>query len=284
MPTIEFKTFDKDNKTFEYYKPVLAKKYLPEWWRNFPSRNGFMMEPTVTFRGCPAMQDLLATGWYIVLTKDVEVFHDTSGNRSTWQVIDPENNSHIGTPPHAQSQMHQDLHYATREDGVVQTAFKFKTGIGIITPPNYSIMMTDPFLFQHRDFSTWQGIMHTDYFNNALENCQVICYPKVENSFKIKAGTPIAQIIPYKREEWVASYTPRSVTNWVGEESGDDMGRFDDISINVSASDKLANHGMDDSESEEMRKQRRKQYRSKGVNVGKMFDECPYHKEDKDGS
>ena len=62
------------------------------------------------------------------------------------------------------------------------------------------------------------------------------------------------------------------------------MGRFDGISINVSAADKLANHGIDENESEEMRKQRRKQYRSKGVNVGKMFDECPYHKEDKDGS
>ena len=63
-------------------------------------------------------------------------------------------------------------------------------------------------------FATWHGIIDTDEFNVNQDNSQIIFYPKVNHSFTIPAGTPLCQIIPFKREEWVATYQLKDSKIW----------------------------------------------------------------------
>lgn len=67
-------------------------------------------------------------------------------------------------------------------------------------------MFLDPFLFSNRHWQTWQGIIDADTFSTNTDTTQVIMYPKTRKDFTIKAGTPLVQVVPYKREEWTASY------------------------------------------------------------------------------
>ncbi len=71
MPTIEFRTFDE--KSFQLFRPVAAREYLPEWWKKSKIRVDHRGHHTQTIRSCPSMQDWLTMGYYIVATDDVPV-------------------------------------------------------------------------------------------------------------------------------------------------------------------------------------------------------------------
>ena len=71
----------------------------------------------------------------------------------------------------------------------------------------------DPFLFQNKWFPLPD--IDGDTFNKNLDNAQLILYPRQSKSFTIKKGTPICQIIPFRREEWVATYQLRSYNDFV---------------------------------------------------------------------
>ena len=109
--------------------------------------------------------------------------------------------------------------YLPDDEAPVRSAFKFRNAWNITTPPGYSTMYLDPFLFQNKYFATWQGIIDTDKFNANYDNAQIIFYPRVSHSFVIKKGTPLVQVIPFKREEWNATYVVNGSEDWTKNRS-----------------------------------------------------------------
>ena len=71
---------------------------------------------------------------------------------------------------------------------------KFKMDFLIETPKGTSCYYLDPFLFDNPYFSTWQGVIDTDKFNQITTNNNLIFYPKVDESFIIPKGTPLSLI------------------------------------------------------------------------------------------
>ena len=84
---------------------------------------------------------------------------------------------------------------------------KFKMDFLIETPKGTSCYYLDPFLFDNPYFTTWQGIIDTDKFNQITTNNQLIFYPKVNKSFIIPKGTPLVQIVPFVRYPWKSKIT-----------------------------------------------------------------------------
>jgi len=207
MPTIEFSTFNED--TLKDSKPVLAKSIKPEWWNKMKFREYNRGIKQATIRSCPAMDDWLKSGWYLLSNRDIIVKNgrldgDTDDHWVATHEFD--GGSEMPSPTHPSAQMGYAFQYLHDEDAPVKGAFKMRNPWNVVTPPGYSCFYLDPFLFQNRYFATWQGIIDTDRFNKNMDNAQIIFYPKVNHSFTIKAGTPLCQVIPYKREEWNASY------------------------------------------------------------------------------
>lgn len=75
---------------------------------------------------------------------------------------------------------------------------------GIQTPEGYSCLFTHPL---HRDdlpFTTFAGVVDTDNYVAAVALPFALKNPKFEGY--IPAGTPICQVIPFKREKWGMSF------------------------------------------------------------------------------
>ncbi len=76
---------------------------------------------------------------------------------------------------------------------------KWNNPYAITTPPGYSVLFTAP---MHRQsvFTILDGIVDTDTYKAPVN------FPFVLNDIKwegiIPAGTPMAQVIPFKRESW----------------------------------------------------------------------------------
>ena len=103
MPTIDFRTFDGD--AFENFRPVLAKNYHPEWWKKAKVKVHHRSQIVQTLRSCPAMDDYLKLGWYIIATQDIPVMNGHDWNfpeESEVFVTNPE--CPIRSPSHGSSQ------------------------------------------------------------------------------------------------------------------------------------------------------------------------------------
>ena len=71
MPTIDFTTFN-DN-TIRDFNPILAKSIMPDWWKKMKLFQAVRGKRTQTIRACPAMDDWLKSGWYILANRDMDV-------------------------------------------------------------------------------------------------------------------------------------------------------------------------------------------------------------------
>ena len=181
MPTIEFTAYN-DN-TLKDSKPVLASKVQPEWWKKMKINEIVRGDKQQTIRACPAMQDWLTMGYYLISEQDILIqigsdTHDESAKRSAaWSHVDPK----IGSSSHPDTQFGNAFE-PEKGDGIpVKDAFKFRNPWNIKTPEGYSTLYLDPFLHQNNFFSVWPGIIDTDKFNLKMDNAQIIFYPKVSH-------------------------------------------------------------------------------------------------------
>ena len=222
MPMIDFHTYDKE--TLRNFKPVLAKTVSPDWWKKGKVAEVVNGQVNKTIRSCPAMTDWLSSGYLILANRDIYVRNGVTDEDSDSKFYHTEDTVHdemesYASQTHPSIQMHDAFNYMSTMDAPVKDAFKMSNAWCITTPPGYSCFYPDPFLFQNEYFATWQGIIDTDKFNTNKDNSQIIFYPKVDHSFVITKGTPLVQIIPYKREEWVATYTVKDHESYMTNQS-----------------------------------------------------------------
>ena len=201
-------------KTFgvpDEYVPKPADKHVPDWYKNLESYIGGEKKPTGdgqttgTVKRCMPVFDAV-TGGYIIPTY-VDVFvskkqlFDGTTNEPTgksipwyeWPSFGP-----LGFHPIAQAPNHP-----SRKDLPEEAQYpKWINPWGIKTPPGYSVLFVQPF---HREspFNILPGVVDTDTYTSPVN------FPFVLNDWSfeglIPAGTPMAQVIPFKRESWQMS-------------------------------------------------------------------------------
>ena len=274
MPTIDFIAHNEE--TIRTFKPVLAKKAQPEWWKKTKVFADVQGAKSQTIRACPAMDDWLKTGWIIESQHDIEVINgneDGVPDRNFKVKTNPVGK--IASPNHPHSQLVSFTPWGL--PGKIRDAFKLRAPWNVKTPPGYSCLYLDPFLHSNKFFSVWQGIIDTDKFRTNQDNAQMIFYPKVDHSFIIPKGTALCQIIPFKRETWTATYQLASDKSWHTNKSritqNDDYSTVEELNASPKYKD------MD----EEMRFG---PYRNEGYwnEKGQFYTEeepppeCPYHK------
>ena len=226
---------DTENSLFE---PIPAKKVKPEWYKKLPS----IIEDTSgnrldTIKRCPAMHDWLSMGYLIRNRHTVLVLLSKGKDGEPVTIsfalkdISTEKLSYIKTlvkekkPQVALDYiMHNKLFFQEMSDRYHKMGghpakqvtgmsrddkmqFKFKMDFLIETPKGTSCYYLDPFLFDNPYFSTWQGVIDTDKFNQITTNNNLIFYPKVDESFIIPKGTPLVQIVPFVRYPWKSKIT-----------------------------------------------------------------------------
>lgn len=187
----------------DIYKPKPANNYIPEWYKNLESYTGFEKKPTgdgntsATIKRCMPVFDILIAGYIIETFVDVYVSQKEQLNHQGETIKAP----WYEWPSYVPIQFHNISQAPThpQRNGHQFSYPKWINPWSIKTPKGYSTLFVQPF---HREsaFSILPGIVDTDIYTAPVN------FPFVLNDINfegiIPAGTPIAQIIPIKRDNW----------------------------------------------------------------------------------
>jgi hypothetical protein len=195
---IKFKPFTFVSEVSEH-KPIPTVKKFPEWYKKMPifSKNDKKFKflsngsTNLTIKGCNPFLDSLSSGYFILLENDVMVLIDESKNQSfSWR-----SGGNDFILRHDELQITKTL----APPGFNPTPFKFSNQWLTKTPPGYSALFVHPLNRTELPFYTLSGIVDTDAYTLPV---QFPFFIKSDFEGIIPAGTPIAQIIPIKREPW----------------------------------------------------------------------------------
>lgn len=186
--------FSSENKYANF--PVTGNRVLPEWYRKHPSRVGSSNlaldrdnRATATFKKCMPMLDSFTTGFFILLETDIQVTQVNQNALLQWpSEIDP-------------ASLRDGTH--TSKDsvpaGYSEKAWVWFSDILIKVPKGYSILITHPMNRFDLPFLTMSAIVDAD---TVMHQGKIPFYLKEGYEGVIKKGTPIFQVIPFKRESW----------------------------------------------------------------------------------
>jgi hypothetical protein len=185
-------------------KPVPISKSMPQWYKEADRfakmPNGeYWVGPDKgkipTWKACPAILDILTTGYSLVTPCDIEFFLDDAGQIDV-KIEDP---------------MYKD--FATRRtpmpqfrhpEGYYNYHFAWMPDWAVKVPDGYSVLYVSPFNRYDLPIMTVSGIIDNDKVN-------------LPGSFPffiqqgwtgvLPAGTPYAQLLPFLREDWKSEIT-----------------------------------------------------------------------------
>lgn len=173
-------------------QPRPASEFIPDWYKNMESYVGGKKIPdgkgvtTGTVKRCMPVFDSIISGYIITLPADVFVSIKDGQQYFEWSTF-----GLISFHSVEQAENHP-----SRKPYPYP---KFMNPWGIKTPKGYSVLFVQPF---HREapFTILPGIVDTDEYYSQVNFPFVINDPSFEGL--IPKGTPIAQVIPFKRESW----------------------------------------------------------------------------------
>jgi hypothetical protein len=179
-------------------KPTI--KTLPEWYRKADrfAINPHTSEPWIdprdggkvpTWKACPAVFDIMGTGYVYRTPCDIE-FYEDQGQLKV-KVLDPRQKDFI----HIRPPMYQ----FTAPMGYHEAHFAWWADWSVEVPDGYSVLYSQPFNRFELPFLTTSGVIDNDKVN--LPGTMPFFVVKGFTGV-IPAGTPYAQMLPFKREDW----------------------------------------------------------------------------------
>jgi len=208
------------------FSPKPATASVPEWYKKLESYMSGSKKPdgrgmtTATIKRCMPVFDAITGGYILYTYADVYIsqqkiqymdekhYKETGENKEyteeevkekglkltapyyEWPAFEPiQFHPHVQAPEHPnKGDKHEFISYP-----------KWINPWSIKTPKGYSVLFTQP---MHREspFTILDGIVDTDSYNAPVN------FPFVLNDWDfeglIPAGTPMAQVIPFKRDSW----------------------------------------------------------------------------------
>lgn len=194
--------------------PVAATKTVPEWYKNmspiFDNEKTYgisssnVLATNTTVKSCSPFMDAIISGYMFTLPLDVEIKRVSKEEvKIFWRepadfVTGHSPNQHPGLPSPFETK--------NADTNVLKWSFPYT----IKTPPGYSSFFTHPLNRHDLPFRTFSGVVETDIYPGAVQFPFQLCVD-VEDSFIIEKGTPVCQIIPFKRENWESKIEELSI-------------------------------------------------------------------------
>ena len=185
----------------EQYAPKPASQSVPDWYKDLESYISGKKQPTgdgnttATIKRCMPVFDAISGGYILYTPADVFVSQKETEPGKTgpwyeWPSFGP-----IQFHPVTQAPTHPGRNGLP--DGASYP--KWINPWSIKTPKGYSVLFIQP-MHRPSPFTILPGIVDTDQYTAPVN------FPFVLNDWSfeglIPAGTPMAQVIPFKRESW----------------------------------------------------------------------------------
>ena len=178
--------------------PKPAKTFVPEWYKKSPRHTDNSDQLTIQsaytksnkgIKYCVPFLDGLTHGYIAELWCDVQVIRHPDGPQLGWsvdldvaQVRDPKGFEKLPIPA-----------------GHLKNHFVWKNPYMIKTPKGYSCLITHPLNRFDLPFTTLSAVIDAD---SVMPPGNMPFYLREDFEGIIPAGTPIYQIIPFKRDNW----------------------------------------------------------------------------------
>lgn len=175
--------FYSDRTDLDLLKPMPASRFIPDWYRRMPG----VEEGIETVKKCIPVLDAFTAGYIIRLSADA--WWDDEHKMFISQTDDKINSDHAAV---------QTKHVEIPE-GFDPQPHKWINNWFIKTPKGYSTLFIHPLNRDDLPFKSFTGIVDTDTHPLPVN------FPFIlKENFKgvIPAGTPIIQVIPFKRDDW----------------------------------------------------------------------------------
>ena len=183
-------------------RPVPAVLGLPDWFKALPQKafNPILQDHQMTVKKCPPFIDAMTSGFLLPLAADLKV----ENGEFSWDRDVPagELNCYGRSPI--------DFHDGPQVAGTPlfdedQFIIKFNNYWTIELPPGYSLLVTHPINRHDLPFMTLTGLVDADrYVDNFIHFPARWRDPGFNGT--LRAGTPVAQCLPLKRDRWTAQY------------------------------------------------------------------------------
>lgn len=178
--------------------PQPAIKYIPEWYKKtdvYINKTPLKIQLQKTFKHCIPFMESITSGYIYELWADVEIERVADNPSFYWK---PKEFDVITSKT--------DGAYGMMEVpvGYDKKLYSFEHNLYVKTPPGYSILITQPFNRTDLPFHALSGIVDTDIHPMFPGSYPI--FLKEGYSGIINRGTPILQIIPFKRDEWESSF------------------------------------------------------------------------------
>lgn len=176
--------------------PIPSKKIIPEWYKKstrFFDGNEYTMknENIADIKSCIPFFDSISSGYIQNTWFDIQV--ESFGEEVSLRWRAEEFDDTFSTRP-----VETAKHFP-KPEGVFNSHFVFRYPYSIKTPPGYSTLFTQPFNRFDTPFIALTGIVDTD---TLITNGNYPIFIKKGFSGVINSGTPILQMIPFKRDDW----------------------------------------------------------------------------------
>lgn len=201
---IEITFTDVSKSVPETYFPYPATGAIPDWYKdlepwvkNMEGARSYSPEKIAqTGKRCLPLFDAMTAGYIIPLAFDLYVGRDEKGEkRYSWPNADHMTNMRMGLEFHPHAQMH------TFKKAKSYSAIpKISSPWAISTPPGYSVLVIPPLNRDDSPIEIFSGVMDTDLFNSSGSFPFLLSDPNFVGI--IPAGTPFAQVIPFKRNDF----------------------------------------------------------------------------------
>ena len=183
-------------------RPSLALLGLPDWFKAMPASafSSVMQTEQLTVKKCPPFIDAMTHGFLIPLVTDLRI----EDGAFSWDFEMP------GGAITSYSRSPLDFHDSAQVAGTPlfkddTFVIKFNNFWTIESPPGYSLLVTHPVNRYDLPFVTLTGLIDTDLYKDNFIN-----FPARwrDHSFRgvLPKGTPVAQLVPIKREAWSARF------------------------------------------------------------------------------
>lgn len=184
--------------------PESARNYIPKWYKDIPANND---DPNV--KKCMPFLDAMSSGYIQTTWSDIEV--SRSGDEVT--VLDKGNFSRFNNTFSPQMFYFRNKSEVTIGDEYYKIEFLWKRQWAVSLPEGYSALVTHPLNRTDLPFTTFSGIIDCDNYSH-VEIGNIPFFLKSHFLGIIPAGTPMFQIIPIKREDWVLEKQDYSEEYW----------------------------------------------------------------------
>lgn len=175
---------------------VPAKKTIPQWYKDIPPEIPQIrssMRNRSTAKKCVPFLDAFTSGYMLTFPQDMEIKHNPDGTKAAyWGFNFDDRAMLVPEQPHRMTGL-------VAPEGYHRLLWRAELATGIKTPKGYSTLVTHPFNRYDLPFLTLTGVIDTD---RSLRGIVANIWLRDDFEGIIEKGTPIAQCLPFKREDW----------------------------------------------------------------------------------